>query len=98
MRVENGKPFMGPAPEKRAEERKESAARRRPGAGEGRDDSVRISSRARELQGPRSELAPGELGPEARLETIRQRLEGGYYDTQEAVDALTKELTTIFGL
>ena len=100
MRVEHGAPHVNPARENGAGED------RRPGkAGDkfrkhaGDADRVQISLEARDLQAGRDPKA-ADAAPttDPGTERIMMRLDDGFYDSPEALEALAEELMLAFGI
>lgn len=100
MRVENGAPQVNPSRENEpGRERRLGRAddRKRNFGGDG--DRVQISLEARDLhagRAPKTGAAP--TAPDPRMERIMERMDNGFYDSTEALEALADELMLAFGI
>ncbi len=64
----------------------------------GREDTVQISSEARDLHAGRARHGDDARMDDVRFARIRQRIESGHYDSKEARLALAEELLSAFGI
>ncbi|MFH1278936.1 MAG: hypothetical protein ABIK65_11245 [Candidatus Eisenbacteria bacterium] len=99
MRVEHGAPHVNPARENGAGgDRRTGKAADGSRRFAGDEDRVQISLEARDLQAGRApKTGPSGQAPDARMERIMNRLDSGYYDSSEAIEALVDELMLAFG-
>ena len=64
----------------------------------GHEDTVQISSEARDLHAGRAGQGDEIRADDVRFARIRERIESGYYDSKEARLVLAEEILSSFGI